>query len=75
MWASKGSLKFKEGPLYPIAKLIHGKILGLFTRQEQTEILSRSLKNQGDHVSPRQKINLPIDIFTTFKFAVKRFYR
>ena len=31
------SALFIEGPLYPIAILMHVKILGLFTRHEQTE--------------------------------------
>ena len=31
-----GDVSLKEGPLYPIAKSIHVKILGLFTHHEQT---------------------------------------
>ena len=41
------------------------EILGLFTRHEQTEILSRSRKNQGDHV-----LNSRIDIFTSFNLLL-----
>ena len=69
----------------PHCKIDSRKNIGTFhASRTNIEILSRSRKNQGDHVSRRHKINSQIDIFTSFnlfrlsvtdipKFAVKGF--